>query len=257
MREGGRTVKPYYEDPSVQIWHGDCREILPRLDPVDAVFTSPPYNKGRRADGRNGWTGIVNRTAKASRFRNGYGSTTPDDLPWDEYQEDLRATIAVLWQAIRPAGALYLNHKPRVWMGQFWNPASLLPDGVTLRQIIVWVKGASIDISERGYATNYEWVMFCPKEGFKVLLGASARGDVWVIPQDNEYDHPATFPVGLPRRAIASSAMAEVWCDPFMGTGSTLRAAKDLGRKAIGIEIEERYCEIAAKRMAQAAMALR
>lgn len=64
--------------------------------------------------------------------------------------------------------------------------------------------------------------------------------------------HPCPFPLELPKRCIAATTdLGDVVLDPFMGSGTTLRAAKDLGRKAIGIEIEERYCEIAAKRLAQ------
>jgi len=79
------------------------------------------------------------------------------------------------------------------------------------------------------------------------------QSSVWEI---NTYpsgtDHPATFPIELPKECILTSTKAgETVLDPFMGSGTTLRAAKDLGRRAIGIEIEERYCEIAAKRMAQ------
>ena len=258
VREGGGAVKPYYEDAAVQIFHGDCREILPRLDPVDVVFTSPPYNKGWRGDHRNGWEGIVNTSSKAARFRNGYGPDTTDALPWPEYESFISAAIGQAWQLIRPAGALYLNHKPRVWMGRFWSPIGLLPPDVPLRQIITWVRGGAIDVSECGYATFYEWLMFCPKPEFHVDMAASARGDVWTIPQDrSNTGHPAPFPVDLPKRAMAASPQADVWLDPFMGTGSTLRAAKDLGHRAIGIETEEHWCEVAANRMAQAAMALR
>ena len=67
-----------------------------------------------------------------------------------------------------------------------------------------------------------------------------------------DVDHPAVFPERLPRFVIETySDAGETILDPFMGSGTTLRAAKDLGRKAIGIEIEERYCEIAAKRLSQ------
>jgi site-specific DNA-methyltransferase (adenine-specific) len=64
--------------------------------------------------------------------------------------------------------------------------------------------------------------------------------------------HPVSFPVTMPARAISAvTNRNDIVLDPFMGSGTTLRAAKDMGRRAIGIEIEERYCEIAAKRMAQ------
>jgi DNA modification methylase len=81
---------------------------------------------------------------------------------------------------------------------------------------------------------------------------------VWRITFDREQnDHPCAFPIKLALRPITSSSNpGDTIIDPFMGSGTTLRAAKDLGRRAIGIEIEERYCEIAARRLAQEVLAL-
>ena len=80
-------------------------------------------------------------------------------------------------------------------------------------------------------------------------------GDVWEEHQETNNPHPAPFPIGLPARAIETTAPA-LTLDPFMGSGTVLRSAKNAGRRAIGIEIEERYCEIAAKRLAQEALPL-
>jgi DNA modification methylase len=79
---------------------------------------------------------------------------------------------------------------------------------------------------------------------------ASGVGDLWRVAQESNTDHPAPFPIGLPARAIESAGPSLV-CDPFMGSGTTLRAAKDAGVRAVGIEKSERYCEIAVKRLAQ------
>ena len=81
------------------------------------------------------------------------------------------------------------------------------------------------------------------------------RSDVFVSNPEKPNGHPAPKPLSL-LREILSVFPAEIVVDPFMGSGTTLRAAKDLGRKAIGIEIEERYCEIAADRMSQTVMPL-
>ena len=84
---------------------------------------------------------------------------------------------------------------------------------------------------------------------------ASEIGDVWRVKPEHADNHPAPFPLQLPTLAIGATNAPTV-LDPFMGSGTTLRAAKDLNRKAIGIELSERYCEIAAKRMAQEVLAL-
>lgn len=77
------------------------------------------------------------------------------------------------------------------------------------------------------------------------VVRINSRSNAW----RESNGHPAIFPVALPKLFVA--AFAGTILDPFMGSGTTLRAAKDLGRRAIGIEIEEKYCEIAANRLAQ------
>ncbi len=249
-------MQPYYSDALVSIYHGDAREVVPELKEVRYVFTSPPYNKGIRGDHRNGWIGAVNRSASAGRFRDGYGDISTDALPWDEYFDMVHSILGSSWSKIPVDGAMYVNHKPRVWMGKFWNPIDVLPKGVDLRQVMMWNRGGAVDISERGYASSHEWLMFCPRPDFRVSFSASARGDVWEIPFERENNgHPAPFPVALPKRALADLDPGIV-LDPFAGTGSTLRAAVDLGMPAIGIELEERWCEVAANRMSQLAMSL-
>jgi len=79
----------------------------------------------------------------------------------------------------------------------------------------------------------------------------SGRGDILREPPESDKEHPFQKPIALITTLLGASPKADLILDPFMGSGATLRAAKDLGRKAIGIEIEEKYCEIAAKRMAQ------
>jgi len=74
--------------------------------------------------------------------------------------------------------------------------------------------------------------------------------------RDQQREHPTQKPVALMKWALSFFPNAQWVIDPYMGSGSTLRAAKDLGRKAIGIEIEERYCDVAARRCAQEVMEL-
>lgn len=249
-------MKPYYENGGVTIYHGDCREVLPTLEPVDLVFTSPPY--------------LNQRDYELKSF------------DWDDVVP--RALSSVI---LGPEGQMLINlglvHKDgcivRYWDSLF--DAMPMP----LFGWYVWDQGFGIPGDWRGrLASSHEWIFhFCaqPKRpekwvrsktfGRKISGGLRVKdGSVkqhagtgnpvspFKIPDSvfritremrRDIDHPARFPLSL------AAAIIQTWpgtiLDPFMGVGTTLRAAKDLGRRAIGIEIEEQYCEIAAKRLGQ------
>ena len=207
-------MKPYYDHAGIQIFHGDCREILPTLPKVDLVLTDPPYNVGIE-----------------------YGSGTDDSKSEADYRgwchgwflqcKLLGKTIALTpgivnlktWYAIEPPKWVCAWHKPAA-MGRSpfgfcnWEP------------VLVWGRGNGA-------------------VGVDVVVAP-------IIPSEEVDGHPCPKPLRWATKLIQLLAgESGPILDPFMGSGTTLRAAKDLGRKAIGIEIEERYCEIAANRLAQ------
>jgi len=260
-------MKSYYDQDGITIYHGDCREVLPTISGVDLVFTSPPYNLGVSAGGgfaskfvRNHGNYAADAPLGKKRggcgkwsggaLANGYG-THDDAMPWEEYEEWQRQILSMCWATLTDTGAVYYNHKPRAQRCEVWLPLVLNP-GLPLRQIITWARAGGINFAPTHYVPTYEWIMIFAKEGFRLRdKSASGVGDVWRVPQEENLLHPAPFPIGLPQRAIETVSPGLV-LDPFAGIGTTLRAAKDAGCRAIGIEIEERYCEIAAKRMSQA-----
>jgi site-specific DNA-methyltransferase (adenine-specific) len=229
-------VNPYYQDDWVTIYHGDCREILPSVSAGIAV-TSPPFNKGKMSGGY---------------VMDNYLSHA-DDMPHEKYVAWQREVISLLWSAVD--GAIFYNHKPQIRGGVAVLPTELIPEEVVLRQIIIWDRGGGVNYSPGHFCPCYEWIMLLCHQSFALKdRPASAIGDVWRIPPaDVKMAHPCPFPELLARRAIEPTT-AQAVLDPFMGSGTTLRAAKDLSRKAIGIEIEEKYCEIAANRMSQEVM---
>ena len=235
---------PYYVEGGVTIYHADCREVLPTLDPVDLIVTSPPYNLG-------------GQKASGTYFRNlqdGYECTS-DDLPDADYQTDQRTILHLMWRCLSDSGAIFYNHKPRVGGDRVWLPSFVLDSGLPLRQIIVWDRGSGFNRQFAYFVPSYEWIMLLAKPDFR--LTTRSVDDVWRIPPASgsaAEDHPAPFPLAIPKLAIASVETAASVLDPFAGSGSTLRAAKDLGRRAIGIELSERYCEIAARRLGQEVM---
>lgn len=124
-----------------------------------------------------------------------------------------------------------------------------------VKNVLVWDKGeaGSVGDLEAGYCVNWEAVLYCVK-GRRAFTDGKRPRAILRYPWSGTRDpvHPTVKPVPLLLSLIRRSTHeGELVLDPFMGSGTTLRAAKDLGRKAIGIEIEERYCEVAAKRLAQ------
>lgn len=237
-------MRPYYEDDAVTIYHGDCREVLPTLSDVGMFLTSPPYNLNGDGNDSGG--------AYFKNLADGY-ATYADNMPHPEYVAWQQEILRLAWSTLAADGAIYYNHKPRVGGERVRLPLELIPDEIPLRQIITWDRGSGFNRQFTYYVPRYEWVLLLAKPAFRTTT--RSVDDVWCIPFETGGEHPAPFPLRLATTAI-NSTKASLIVDPFMGSGTTLRAAKDLGRKAIGIEVDERYCEIAAKRMAQEVLAL-
>ena len=240
----------YYEDASVTIFHGDCMEIMATMpsDSVDITVTSPPYNLGEGMEDKGGLR-VAHNGSKwgGSKLRNGY-ATHGDALPYDDYVAAQRDVLRECWRI--SMGAIYYNHKPRIVKGELRTPLTLC-EGLPIRQIIVWDRGSGFNFMPAAYMPMSEWIVLLAKPKFKLRdRSASGAGDVWRMTPDRGNEHPASFPIQLPKTAIETSG-ASVILDPFAGSGTTGLAAKNLGKKAVLIEREERYCEIAAKRMAQ------
>jgi hypothetical protein len=123
--------------------------------------------------------------------------------------------------------------------------------GVPIRAEIVWAKDMHVG-PPCPLAMQDERIWIYSATGINPRCFDTTVWNEPVIPTWNHRHHKNEKPIGLMRRLIRLlSDSGQIICDPFMGSGTTLRAAKDLGRKAIGIEIEERYCEIAANRLRQ------
>ena len=223
-------MKPYFQDDFVTIWHGDCREILPDLPEVDLVLTDPPY--GVEMGSRNYAVG-----SQHGLVRNAYLSHD------DSYKNFLDSVVPAIRTAVnrsRRAMVFMAAHRlqdlPRFTsLGGIYNSSACARD--------CW-----------GFTTFLPIALY----GHDPTIGGGSRSKVLVSNDVAEKNgHPCPKPFKWLTWCVSrGSTECETICDPFMGSGTTLRAAKDLGRKAIGIEIEERYCEIAAKRMAQEVLCL-
>lgn len=211
-------MKPYYQDESCTIYLGDCRGVLTHLEKADLLLTDPPYGIGR--DG-----------SRPSTSKHG-GRKAYEFLGWDSKAPDGEA-FRLMFEASR---------NQIIW-GANYFPLYLPPSMGWL----VWDKGQRIAGSDGELAFT----------SFKGALRILTYNRVEL--QLDGAKHPTQKPLKLIKSCIAHAAKyapTETILDPFMGSGTTLRAAKDLGRKAIGIEIEEKYCEIAARRLAQEVLPL-
>jgi len=204
-------VKPYYQDDKygITIYHGDCLEILPSLEPVDLVLTDPPYGVG-------------------FKYEN-YMDTE------ENFYAQVLPVINVLTETSN-AMLLFMSMK-RLW------------DMPRPKTLMAWVKKGSVRINPMGGFSEWEPILVYGNPRF--------YNDVKILPDccnhlSEAENFPCPKPIRLFKWLIADNVRApQSILDPFMGSGTTLVAAKELGRKAIGIEIEEKYCEIAVRRLQQ------
>ena len=206
-------MTPYYDHAGITIYHGDCREMLPSLS-FDVVVSDPPY-------------GIAHPTDYKARGRGplagcrDYVPVFGDDKPFDP--------------------APWIDRPSILWGGNYF--ADKLPPSSGW---IVWDKLRPHDLDQA--TAELAWT--------NLVKGVRVFRHLWngmMKASDDELVHPTQKPEALMRWVLSLRWVDPAWVilDPFMGSGTTLVAAKQLGRKAIGIEIEEHYCEIAAKRLAQ------
>lgn len=235
-------TRPYYEHAGITIYHGDCREILPTLAPVDLVLTDPPYSSLDVATGTGTTTRLVRLDARGGKR---LASSTTRSWFSTLSAEQLGGVWPLMRALLSDEGALYAMADVKSGLEFF---PSLQPANV-----IVWDKGTI----GMGYSWRrmYEWIAYCPCE--KHVLRDKGLGDIIRVSGEQNKEHPTEKPKRLFHPILKNSTDAgDIILDPFMGSGTTLQAAKDLGRRAIGIEIEERYCEIAAQRLSQEILAL-
>ncbi len=206
-------MTPYYQDSAVTIYHGDCREI--KLPIPDLVLTDPPYG-----------------LADSDTDKNDYLSFS------DSPEETVELVCGVITRyknhrlVLTPGQKLMFRYPEPSAIGAFFYPAGT---GSCAWGFVGW-----------------QPIFYYGKDPYLARgMGRAMNSKASTEPADKN-GHPCAKPLGQWKWLLnRSSFEGETILDPFMGSGTTLRAAKDLGRKAIGIEIEEKYCEISARRMSQ------
>lgn len=268
-------MKPYYEDDLVTLYHGDCRELLgaESLPPTHLTVTSPPYADliPYGTDSLPGQLGDMNFHDWSSEMREvllylhdltlmgGRAAINVGDVcvarrkAGRHYTLPLAASLTMSafdagWDVLTPIQwekVANISLEASSSSGVLGKPNQ--PGGIVKndRESILLLRKAG---GYRKPTTDQAIAAHIPSDEYRSLF----RG-VWRdIPGVSDPDHPAPFPVEIPARLIRMfSFPGDTILDPFAGTGTTLYAAKALGRPAIGVELSERYCEVAAKRLAQ------
>jgi len=224
----------YYRAAGIEIHHGDCRAILGALPPVDHVMTDPPYGGDTHAGAR---TGSAHQNSVLVDFE----ATDARAIAYTLELVRLKrwAILTCDWQHVLP-----LKEHPPVGWRFVRHGAWIKPNGTPQftgdRPAQGW---EAVAILHAGISGRMRW-------------NGGGLPAVWM---HNKVvgDHPTGKPESLLREWITQfTDPGDLILDPFMGSGTTLVAAKRLGRRAIGIEIEEHYCEIATRRLAQDALPL-
>jgi DNA modification methylase len=214
-------IKPYYQDDYATIYHGDCLELLPELSKADLVLTDPPYGiKHDKGFGGFKSFGGSGKPIARRRFKNdNWDQARPPKTTFDQIL--INSNLAIIW-----GGNFFADYLPQGTHWIFWDKLQTMPsfgDGE-----LAWTNSKRKSITK----ITIEW---------NGLIG-----------KEKQRNHPTQKPLALMLWCLKNySEKSNLVLDPFVGSGTTLRAAKDLRQKSIGIEIEEKYCEIAAKRLSQ------
>ncbi len=211
-------MKPYYQDEWVTIYHADCREILPDLPKVDLVLTDPPYGVDIAGKDKVGGSVLANNT---KHLVSDWDSKPIDDVLMGDIIRQGKQTMIF-------GGNYYTLPPSPCWL--IWNKRGDYPSNNFADCELIWTS-----MSKPSRIYKYFW---------QGMLQQDMKN------KDYHY-HPTQKPISVMRWCITQADEPQTILDPFMGSGTTVRAALDLNRHCIGIEIEEKYCEIAAKRCSQ------
>jgi len=233
-------MKPYYEDEHATLYAGDCLEVLAALPRriVDTVLTDPPYSSGGRRESA--------RSVRKSMTRG-----TSDD---DWIAGDAMSTAGFVWTmrefAVRTREVMKVGGHLLSFIDWRMYPNLVLAlETADLRQMptLVWDK-VNFGMGSQ-FRNRHEWIAHFAF-GTPVKPQRRDVANVLAFPAVRKGDHPTEKPGPLLETLISVvTPVGGVVLDPFAGSGSTLCAAKTLGRKSIGIELDERFAEVAAKRL--------
>lgn len=265
-------MTPYYQDDAVQLYLGNCCDLMPALDlSVDHTITDPPYARdvylrirNRDSDGgkRRGEPGLKRLKPRAL---GAFGTPAVGNVPRLQklaagqigYIEEMLPFVAAVLPGMTRRWAVIFSDVESTWM---WRQ-ELERFGMRYIRTGAWVKpDAMPQMTGDRPAVGFEPCTIAHGHARPMRWNGGGHQAVWIhniAKGDARPDHPCPKPEPLMCELVTQfTDPGETILDPFAGSGTTLLAAKRLGRRAIGIEINEAFCEIAAKRLEQGALGL-
>ncbi len=241
-------MEPYYQDDWVTIYHGDSFDILHDLSGIGAVVTDPPYSSGGAFRGDRAM-------ATTTKYVNNDTAAYRPEFAGDNRDQRSFLAWSTMWlNAARKAS------DPGAILASFidWRQLPVLSDAIqaggwTWRGVAVWSKGFGRPTPGR-FSNGAEYVAWGSYGPMPEREAYPPGVFEYSVVRDRE--HIAQKPEPVMQWVMQVVPAGAVVLDPFMGSGTTLRAAKTCGLKAVGIEVDERYCEIAARRMGQEVLPL-
>lgn len=240
----------YYSDESVTLYHGDALSALSAMGDksVDCVITDPPFDARTHSMARSN--------------RNGYGTSAKEGRPFGG-----TSSVAFAPFAHDDQLALFaqLGRITRRWVVSnlsthtaFRFEVDTPPEGLKVLRIGAWIKTNPMPImSADRPAMGWETIAYLHREDAKPTWNGGGRAGNYVLPTSQGSGHPAQKPLEMVRDWVRRfTDPGDTVFDPFAGTGTTVRAAVDEGRRVIAHEVDERWCEFTAKRLAQGVLDL-
>lgn len=239
-------VRPYYEQDGIAIYHGDTLAVLHGLScEVQAFVTDPPYASGTRKEAGKPSSGAMLRGERWAEKPIENDQMTTTGFVWL-----MREVAYEARRMLIDGGSLLAFIDWRQWPTLVGAVEST---NLRVNGMVVWDKG-SYGLGH-GFRSQHELVCHASKGVARIC--DRSTGNVLRAKRVTADEHPSPKPPDLMRALLAVvTEPGDLVVDPFMGSGATVVAAHASGRRAIGIEIEERYCEIAARRLSQGVLAL-
>jgi site-specific DNA-methyltransferase (adenine-specific) len=240
-RHSESRYEPFYDDGLVTIYHGDALDVIASLDlDVDAVITDPPYASGTRMEAGKSSSGAMLRAGRFADRPIDLDQMTTTGFVW------LLRAVAIGTRPLLVDGGSFLSFIDwRQWPNLV---GALETANLRVQGMVVWDKG-HFGLGN-GFRSQHE--LLCHASKGVPTIYDKGIGNVLSFPRVEPLDHPSPKPEKMMQKIIAAVTPPDgIVLDPFMGSGTTLRAAKNIGRRAIGIESIRDYCEIAVDRLGQ------